>query len=105
MLVWFALALGAAAASPLVRTQDQQLVCTAAGSLRFVNLDDGGAARATGGLQDCPQCILAGAPPRQDRSIVPLPAPASVLASASLRVPHASRTAPPLPARGPPELS
>ncbi len=105
VLVWFALALGAAAASPLVRTQGQQLVCTAAGGFKLVGGDDGGVARANAGLQDCPLCVLAGAPPRQLPLIELPPAPAEVIVPAMLRVPDATRTAPPLPARGPPKFS
>ena len=105
VLVWFALALGAAAASPLVRTADQQLVCTAAGGFKLVGVDDGGAPRVTNGLQDCPLCVLAGAPPQRLALTVPLPAPAAALLAALPPVSDAARTAPPLPPRGPPAIS
>ena len=105
VLVWFALALGVAAASPLVRTEGQQLVCTAMAGVKLVNVDDGGEPRAGTGLQDCPLCVLAGAPPRQLQLTVALPVPAAALMPVMLRTSDAARTAPPLPPRGPPEVS
>lgn len=102
VLVWFALALGAAVASPLVRTQEQQLVCTAAGGFKLVGVTDDGVPRATGGLHDCPLCILAGAPPQ--RGLVPVMQAQAELALLPVveHAPRFLRSAPPLPARGPP---
>lgn len=103
MLVWFACALGAAAASPLFRVEHRQLICSAAGHVKFVTVGDAGdAVRDTGALQDCPLCVLLGAPPQQVQSPVfawaALPGPATVLPPGL----HAARSAPPLPPRGPP---
>ncbi len=105
VLVWFALALGVAAASPLVRTPGLQQVCTAAGGIKLVAVDDGGVPRATSGLQDCPLCVLAGAPPQRLQLTVPPPVPAAALLPAQPTVSDAARTAPPLPPRGPPAFS
>ncbi len=105
VLVWFALALGVAAASPLVRTADQQLVCTAAGGFKLVYVDDGDAPRVANGLQDCPLCVLAGAPPQCLPLTVPLPEPAMALLPVSPPGSDAARSAPPLPPRGPPAFS
>jgi hypothetical protein len=102
MLVWFALALGVAAASPMVQPQSQQLVCTAAGSVKFVNLDGDGAARASGGLQDCPLCVLVGAPPQAMPLLATLPAPVADPVPFAAKTHLAVRSAPPLPPRGPP---
>ena len=102
VLVWFALALGAAAASPLVRAQGQQLVCTAAGSFKFVGTDEAGTLRASGGLHDCPLCILSGAPPQRQHLVALLPPADAAPGPVAEHAPGSWRTAPPLPARGPP---
>jgi hypothetical protein len=92
-----------AAASPLVRGQDQQLICSAAGQLQFVTVgDDGGIVRAGAALQDCPLCILAGAPPQQLHLGAVAPACAAATQPAPRSVPQSTRSAPPLPPRGPP---
>lgn len=102
MLVWFALALGVAAASPLVQTQGLQLVCTASGVFKFVDIGDDGTARAGAGLQDCPLCILAGAPPPQGRFSAPVPPAVAAPVPVAAVTPAVARVAPPLPPRGPP---
>ncbi len=57
VLVWFALALGVAVASPLVKPQAMELVCSSAGSVKLVQLgDDEGRTAATPTL-DCPLCL------------------------------------------------
>jgi hypothetical protein len=106
VLAWFVLALGTAAASSLVQPQARQLVCSAAGPLRFVAVDDVGSTPGATGLQDCPMCILAGAPPpwMPAAVLVRLPAVAP-LASGGMPVLAAARAAPPLPARGPPAIA
>ena len=105
VLVWFVLALGAAAATPLVRPQNLQLVCSSTGMSVFVNVDQDGTAHGGPGLAQCPLCIVAGAPPPWQ----PLPSAAQLPPVAPLAVivleRAASRTAPPLPARGPPAQS
>lgn len=105
VLVWFALALGAAAAAPLVRPQAQQQVCTAAGVFTFVGVDEDGPARGAGQLHDCPSCILAAAPPPQGHGAVEPQAPGVVLLPAAVQAHTASRAAPALPARGPPAIA
>jgi hypothetical protein len=106
VLVWFALALGVAIASPLVKPSALQLVCTGTGMQLLVasgggDADDGEApARHT---LDCPLCAAVAPPPpvvavplAQPLGHVPQPIPAAR---------HAALVAPPLPARGPPALS
>ncbi len=104
VLVWFALALGVAIASPLVQPQAAQLVCTASGMQLVVPGDDtdGGAPAARHQL-DCPLCVAVATPP----SVVAVP-PSQPLGHVLQPIPaarHAVLVAPPLPARGPPSLS
>lgn len=103
VLVWFALSMGVAIASPLVKPQSVQLVCSAAGAIKIIA--DGGD-EDTGALRntlDCPLCAAVGAPPPQN--FVTVLAPATGMAYALPRpvdAPHTRLSAPPLPARGPP---
>lgn len=66
ILAWFVLTLGAAIASPLVRPQALELVCTAGSTAKLVVLGDGSpdAPSAPHGL-DCPLCLHFGTPPSQ----------------------------------------
>lgn len=105
VLACFLLALGVAVASPLVSPQSLQLVCSAGGVVQFVALDGDGSVPGASTPGHCPLCIVAGAPP----SCVPLAVAAMVPAQAALamsvRSRIATRSAPPLPARGPPAIS
>lgn len=102
VLVWFVLALGTAAATPLVQPQSLQLVCSSTGMSVFVSIDQDGNAQVGAGLAQCPLCIVAGAPPpwQPPPSVAQLPPVPPLDITVLART--ASRTAPPLPARGPP---
>jgi len=103
VLLWFALSLGVAVASPLVQPQDMQLVCTSAGAVKVLVKTDDGARELGASHLDCPLCALAGAPPPPapvcavgheqplGHALQPIPAARFVAAAAA-----------PLPARGPP---
>ena len=74
MLVWFALFVGAAVASPLVKPEAVHLVCSAIGGVKLVQFDAAGAdadAAAHTAL-DCPACLPLIAPPVAD-VFAPLP--------------------------------
>ncbi len=64
VLVWFALFIGVAVASPLVNPEGVQLVCSATGSVKLVqpNADGDDASSGKHGLQ-CPLCLPVAAPP------------------------------------------
>jgi hypothetical protein len=64
VLVWFALFIGAAVASPLVNPEGVQLVCTTAGSVKLLQLDaDGEEAQGSQHGLNCPLCLPVTAPP------------------------------------------
>ncbi len=104
-LLWFALTLGAAVASPVVNPQTELVICTGMGMLKVVLADDGTvttAAAEAGNALFCPLCMVGGAPapfvmhtvaPPQPLGHVLQPVPAAILAAL---------TAAPPPARGPP---
>jgi hypothetical protein len=63
MLVWFALFIGVAVASPLVKPQATQMVCSAMGGMKMVMADDAGHGEMSSGGMDCPLCTQVSAPP------------------------------------------
>lgn len=105
VLAWFVLVLGVAVASPLVKPQSWQMVCSAAGTVKLVNIDDPGLARTGGHQMECPLCWLVAAPP-PDFSLVLAPlAPVRDVPLSVLAVRDVTRVGPALPARGPPHIS
>lgn len=106
VLLWFALSLGVAVASPLVNPQDTQLVCSGAGVMKLLVKDvDGKLVEGSGHKLDCPLCASLGAPPPTPARIIP---PSQPLAYATQSIPAARMAAlvgAPLPARGPPPHS
>lgn len=66
VLVWFALFIGVAVASPLVNPEGVQLVCSATGSVKLVQTNTEGdgddASSRLSGMQ-CPLCLPVAAPP------------------------------------------
>lgn len=105
VLVWFALAVGVAIASPIVKPQSLELICSAGGTVKLMVTGDDGAAQPTAHTLDCPLCMISSAPP----PVVYLQVePQQPLAHALRPIPAAhiaGRTAAPLPARGPPAFS
>jgi hypothetical protein len=104
VLLWFALSLGVAVASPIVNPQAVELVCSSAGAVKVVVQTDDGAQELGTSHMDCPLCMLTGAPPPTAAVALPSPLP---LAHAVQPIPAAriaAATAAPLPARGPPAL-
>ena len=106
-LLWFALTLGVAVASPMVQPQQEQVICTGAGMLKVVLSDDGTVTTAaTSGAGDtlfCPLCLVGGAPPPFVLNTLEAPQPLSRVLQ---RIPAAiisALTAAPPPARAPPK--
>ncbi len=105
VLVWFALSMGVAVASPLVNPKTLQLVCTTAGAIT-VQFDQGNGDGASpqANTLDCPLCAAVGVPPPQ----VSLQVLAPMGLAYALPTPEsqhsARRTAAPFPPRGPPAI-
>jgi hypothetical protein len=105
VLVWFALFVGVAVASPLVNPEGVQLVCTTAGSVKLLQLDaDGEEAQSSHHGLHCPLCLPVAAPP-----VVSVSAPVHVGLSHALRPLEQARLASliglPWQARAPPTFS
>lgn len=104
VLALFVLSLGVAIASPVVKPQAMELICSSAGMVKAVVHTDDGVQEMGASHLDCPLCALTGAPPVP--AAVPLP-PVLPLGHAVQSIPAAriaAATAAPLPARGPPSL-
>ena len=63
VLAWFVLALGVAAASPLIQPQAMELVCASDSQVKLMVLGDDGAVELGASHLDCPLCLVASAPP------------------------------------------
>ena len=104
VLVWFALSIGVAVASPLLNPQAMELVCSGVGVMKVIVKTDDGAREVSSHTLDCPLCASTGAlPPVANRSVAPVQ-PLSHVLQAIPAAHIASLTAAPLPARGPPSV-
>jgi hypothetical protein len=104
MLVWFALSIGVAIASPMVKPQGMQLVCSGAGVMKVIVAGEDGKASSISHTLDCPLCASISAPPPM--AFAALPAMAPRVAAVPQKGTDAIffvLAAPP-PARGPPAL-
>ncbi len=104
VLVWFALSVGVAIASPMVNPQAMDLVCTSTGSMKLVvqGEDDSTASSHT---LDCPLCASLVPPPVALNTQLTYVSPLAHALRPEVVAYIASVTAPPLPSRGPPALS
>lgn len=103
VLAWFVLSLGVAVASPLVKPQAVELVCSGPGAMKLLLKDAGdGRSPVAGHALDCPLCLSLDAPP----IVAPLAgASAAPMGHVLQSIPSAriaALTAAPPPARGPP---
>lgn len=104
VLVWFALSLGVAIASPMVKPQAMQLVCSSAGAIKVVvGNDDAGTSGPTLTL-DCPLCAGLGSVPPLVLAEFALAAPLPHAVPVQAPLPICGLAAAPPPARGPPAL-
>ena len=104
MLAWFVLAVGVAIASPVVKPQSMELICSGGVMKLLVKSDDGSAAPSAHTL-DCPLCATTGAPPPVLQVGATLAPPSAGVQPVLAASPRISRPAAPLPARGPPAFA
>ena len=108
-LVWFALFVCVAAASPLINPQSMEMVCSGSGVMKLViqsqGDDGGGVGEASGHSLDCSLCGAFGAPPPVATSLPALPQPLAYALQSIPAARIAALTGAPLPARGPPTFS
>ena len=104
VLAWFALAVGVATASPVVKPKSMELLCSGGGMKLLVTSDDG-STPAPGHTLDCPLCVLLDAPPASTAGLVQVQPPSVAMLLSHADAPLAVFTAAPPPARAPPLLS
>lgn len=63
VLVWFALSLGVAIASPIVKPKVMELICSGTGIMKLIVQTDDGATELASHTLDCPLCANLSAPP------------------------------------------
>jgi len=103
VLVWFALSVGVAIASPVLNSKGMDMVCTGTGMMKLVvQGDDYSAASAK--TMDCPLCTSIIAPPPEFNTTLTQPTPLAHAVQPITAAHIAAITAPPLPSRGPPAL-
>lgn len=101
-LLWFAMTLGVAVASPMVNPQEELVICTSAGMVKLKFNADGSVSSTISAQAQCPLCVVGGAPPSFARLVIaPVPAPGPVLQGIAA-TPIAVASAAPPPSRGPP---
>ncbi len=105
LLLMFLLSLGAAIASPIVKPQAMELICSGAGIVKAIVHTDEGVQEMGAGHLDCPLCVLSGAPPIPATVALPVVQPLGHAVQPIPAAHIAAATRAPLPARGPPSLS
>ncbi len=107
VLVWFALCLGVATASPLASSHTYELICSGTVMVKLlVKGPDGTTTEASASSMDCALCVPGGAPPVSSSAVRIVPAQPLAYATGPLPAARiAALTAAPLPARGPPPAS
>ena len=106
ILVWFALSLGAAIASPAVNPQALELICASNGVMKvLVKNADGSSTEETRRMLDCPMCAPVVAPPPVTTTSLQAAQPLGSVLQTSPATHIAATTAAPPPARGPPALA
>lgn len=103
-LLWFALTLGVAVASPLVNPQSEVMICSAASGMVKVVLNADGSLSTASTTMDCPLCMVGGAPVPESQHTVQAPRPLAYPLRSAPEFILAACTAAPLPPRGPPTL-
>jgi len=103
-LLWFALTLGVAVASPMVSPQQELLICTSTGMAKVVLAADGTVTTSPVTQAHCPLCISAGVP-NNFVSLVFEPVLPLGRVLQSIPAAHiAALSAAPPPSRGPPSF-
>ena len=102
ILVWFALSIGVAIASPMVMPQGMQLICSGSGAMKVVVVGDDGKATVSSHTLDCPLCASISAPPPMDMVAFGVAQPLAFALPVWAAAPVFFLLAAPPPARGPP---
>ena len=104
-LLWFALTLGVAVASPMVNPQEELIICTSAGMVKVKLNADGSLSTEPSSEAQCPLCVVGGAAPPVFVQMPPEPvSPLAYVLHKFVAAHIAVATAAPPPSRAPPTL-
>jgi hypothetical protein len=101
-LLWFALTLGVAVASPLVSPQNEVQICSAAGGMVKATLQDDGTLSISPMALDCPLCLVGHVAPTVAPGVAESVSPLSRVLQSIPAVIIIALTAAPPSSRGPP---
>ena len=107
VLVWFALFIGVAIASPILNPTETQMVCSSAGGMKMVPSGEEGTEGAEAKLtanMDCPLCAPVVVPLQSGSTTFDHASPLAHSLHPVAAAIIAAHTAPPLPSRGPPAV-
>ena len=104
-LLWFALTLGVAVASPMVNPQEELVICTSVGMVKVKLNADGSLSTEPSSEAQCPLCVVGSAAPPVFATVLAEPVQPLGYVLQSIPAAHiAVATAAPPPSRGPPRL-
>ena len=104
VLVWFALFIGVAIASPILNPTETQMVCSSAGGMKMVPSSEEGAEAKLTANMDCPLCAPVVVPLQSGSTTFDHASPLAHSLHPVAAAIIAAHTAPPLPSRGPPAV-
>ena len=104
VLVWFALFIGIAIASPILNPTETQMVCSSAGGMKMVASGEEGAEAKFTANMDCPLCAPVVVPLQSGSTTFDHASPLAHSLHPVAAAIIAAQTAPPLPSRGPPAV-
>ncbi len=103
VLLWFALTLGVAVASPMVVSHDASVICTSAGMVKLTVNSDGSLGTEPDSAAHCPLCVVGSSAPPISIAVLPETYQPTALVLQSMPATYVGAlTAPPPPSRGPP---
>jgi len=105
VLVWFALFIGVAVASPILNPTETQMVCSSAGGMKMVVFGEEGVDAKLTTKMDCPLCVAVILNVDSCSLGLEKASPLAHLLHPVAAALVAALTAPPLPSRGPPFIS
>lgn len=102
-LLWFALTLGVAVASPMVNPQEELVICSSSGMVKVTVHADGSISTESSAALSCPLCVLGNAAPLAFGRVQPAQVHVLTYAHPEKAAEFiAASTAAPPPSRGPP---
>jgi hypothetical protein len=104
VLAWFALFLASAVASPVIKPGGVQMVCSAGGGMKLIDVDGNGGEVKASASMDCPLCAPVVVPLQSGSTTFDHASPLAHSLHPVAAAIIAAQTAPPLPSRGPPAV-